>query len=84
MGGKNSSASVYRYQTKVYDRINLQLGKGDKQRLQDHAAAQGQSLNAWVRGAINQRLEAEGGDVIRQLDSAPGGSAAAGDGDTTN
>lgn len=83
MGGKNSTASTYKYQKRVYDRIAVQVRKGDRQRLQDHAAAQGQSLNAWIRGAINQRLETEGGVQIGQLDSAPGGSAAAGDGDTT-
>lgn len=72
MGGKTSNASIYKYQKKVYDRIAINVKSGDKDRLQDHAAAHGLSLNAWIRGAINQRLEAEGGDVIKQLDSAPG------------
>lgn len=83
MGGKTSNASIYKYQKRAYDRIAINVKSGDKDRLQDHAATQGQSLNAWIRGAINQRLETEGGVQIGQLDSAPGGSAAAGDGDTT-
>lgn len=76
MGGKTSNASIYKYQKKVYDRIAINVKSGDKDRLQDHATAQGLSLNAWIRGAINQRLEAEGGGQIGQLDSAPGATKA--------
>lgn len=82
MGGKTSNASIYKYQKKAYDRIAINVKSGDKDKLQDHAAAHGQSLNAWIRGAINQRLEIEGGGQIGQLDSAPG--AANSDSDTTN
>lgn len=40
-----------------YDRINLTVPKGDKEVLQAHAQAQGESLNKFINRAINEQIK---------------------------
>lgn len=40
-----------------YDRINLTVPKGDKEVLQAHAQAQGESLNKFINRAINEQVK---------------------------
>lgn len=42
---------------KAYDRINLTVPKGKKETIQAHAEAQGQSVNAFINGAIDREME---------------------------
>ena len=54
-----TKASDYRNQwiSKVYDRINLTVPKGKKEIIQSHAAAQGESVNAFLNRAVDEAME---------------------------
>jgi predicted HicB family RNase H-like nuclease len=55
--GKTSAAVKNRYNDKAYDRINLTVPKGQKARIQEHAAGQGESVNGFIQRAINEAIE---------------------------
>jgi predicted HicB family RNase H-like nuclease len=57
MGGKNSYESTHRYQLKAYDRIGVMVRKGEKEIYAAHAAARGESLNAFIRRAIMECMK---------------------------
>jgi len=59
MGGKTSAASHNKYIAKAYDRVNLTMPKGKKETVQAHAQARGESVNAYINKAIDQRMERE-------------------------
>ena len=40
-----------------YDRVNVNMPKGKKEVAKNHAAAQGESLNAFINRAINETME---------------------------
>jgi len=54
---KKQQACVNRYVAKAYDRINLTVPKGQKQVLVEHAKMHDESLNAFIKRAINETLE---------------------------
>ena len=62
MGGRASAASKNKWKAKTYDRVNLTMPKGKKEVLQAHAEAQGESVNAYINKAIDQRMEKEAGE----------------------
>lgn len=43
--------------SKAYDRVNLTMPKGQKETVQAHAAAQGESVNAFINRAIQETME---------------------------
>ena len=45
------------YIARTYDRINLTVPKGDKERIAEAAAQAGQSVNAYINQAIKLRME---------------------------
>ena len=55
--GKTSSAVKDRYNAKVYDEIKVRGSKGNKETIQAHAEAQGESLNAFINRAITETME---------------------------
>lgn len=57
MGGKTSAKSKNAWAAKAYDRINLTVPKGYKDRIRDHASGQGESVNAFIFRAIAQAME---------------------------
>lgn len=60
VGGKTSAASHNKYIAKAYDRVNLILRKGgpqNKAAVQEAAESAGESLNAYIVGAIAQRMD---------------------------
>lgn len=57
MGGKNSPESINRYMAKAYDRISVLVSKGRKDTIKAHAAAHGESVNAFVNRAIDHEIE---------------------------
>lgn len=59
MGGKTSAKSKNAWIAKAYDRINLTVPKGQKDAIQAAAAARGESVNAYIYTAIEQRMERE-------------------------
>ena len=57
MGGKNSYESIKRYEDKAYDKILVRMPKGQKDLIQDHAEAQGESTNGFINRAISETME---------------------------
>ena len=57
MGGRNSAASINRYKQKAYDRIGLEVPKGQKEVIQQMASARGMSVNQFIRAAITEKIE---------------------------
>ena len=55
--GKTSSAVKNRYNDKAYDRINLTVPKGEKERIDAHAKSHSESTNAFIRRAIYETIE---------------------------
>lgn len=64
MGGKNSYASIKKYEDKAYDKVLVRLHKGKKDTVQAHAAARGESVNRFINRAIDHEIErdCEGGE----------------------
>lgn len=73
MGGRASAASKNAWNAKAYDRINVTVPKGRKAEIQTAAAAAGESVNAYITGAINRRMESEDPPVGDTGTSSPGG-----------
>lgn len=46
-----------RYIAKTYDRINLTVLRGQKETIRTHAAARGESVNAFIARAIRETME---------------------------
>ena len=44
------------YISKAYDRINLLVGKGDKEQIKQAAAVQGESINGYINRLIKQDM----------------------------
>ena len=60
MGGKTSAKSKNTWITKAYDRINLTVPKGQKDLIQAHAEAQGESTNGIINRVISETMERDG------------------------
>lgn len=57
MGGKTSAQSINKYMQKVYDRINLTVPKGDKDKIKTHAEDMGESVNGFINRAIEETMD---------------------------
>ena len=57
MGGKNRYESIKRYEDKAYDKILVRMPKGQKDLIQAHAEAQGESTNGFINRAISETME---------------------------
>ena len=57
--GKTSAASKNKYNAKAYDRINLTVPKGYKDRISEIAKANGESVNGFIKRAIEKAIDAE-------------------------
>ncbi len=51
--------SKAKYLTENVDNIMLRVPKGNKERIQNHAKANGESTNAFIYRAINETIERE-------------------------
>lgn len=63
--GKISKAqqkAVHKYVKNNYDRLELTVPKGQKDIIKAAAESAGESLNTYVRNAINQRMERDSND----------------------
>lgn len=56
---KAQQRATNKYIAKAYDRINLTVPKGKKDTIQAHAEAQGQSVNAYINTAIDEKMSRE-------------------------
>ena len=57
---KAQQACVNRYIDKAYDRINLTVPKGDKDKIKAHADSLGESVNGYINRLIKQDIEKAG------------------------
>lgn len=57
LGGKNSYESIKRYEDKAYDKVLVRMPKGQKELIQTHAEAQGESTNGFINRAISETME---------------------------
>ncbi|MCR5599122.1 MAG: antitoxin [Ruminococcus sp.] len=55
--GKTSTTSKNKYNAKAYDRIALQVKKGQREVIRAHAEAQGLSLNGYINKLIEQDMK---------------------------
>ena len=56
--GKTSAAVKNRYASKVYDRINLTVPKGEKDSIKEHACVfDGGSVNGFIQRAIRETMQ---------------------------
>lgn len=58
---KAQQASVNKYVKANYDRINVTMPKGEKEVIQECAAAQGESVNGFIVRAVRERIERDAG-----------------------
>ena len=58
MGTARTKASN-KYRDKAYDRISVQVKKGQREELKAIAARNGESLNTFINKAIEQRINSE-------------------------
>lgn len=63
---------------KAYDRVNLTLPKGQKEVVQAHATAQGESVNGFIGRAILEAMERDGGGTASETAGKPPESAQGG------
>lgn len=67
IGGGNMPASkaqqkaVNKYMSANYDRINLTVPKGRRDKIKAYAETRGQSVNGFINEAINEKMKREGG-----------------------
>lgn len=57
MGGKASAASKNKWNEKAYDRINLTVPKGKKDKIKEHAERKNESVNGFINRAIDEAIE---------------------------
>jgi len=55
--GKTSSAVKDKWNAKAYDEIKLRVPKGEKEAIQAHAAARGESVNGFIGRAIAETIQ---------------------------
>lgn len=55
--GKTSAAVKNRYANKAYDRINLLVPKGEKEKIKEHAEKNGESVNGYINRIIEEDMK---------------------------
>lgn len=58
---KAQQISVNKYVQKNYDRINVTFPKGQKELIKAAATAAGESVNGYIKKAVDDRMERESG-----------------------
>jgi len=54
---KANQRAVNKYVKANYDRIEIKVRKGRKEELQELAKAKGESLNVYIKKAVDERME---------------------------
>lgn len=63
---KPQTVASNKYNAKAYDNLRIVVKKGQKDVIQAHAAARGESINGFVNRAINEQMQ-------RDQETAPAG-----------
>ncbi len=53
---KPQTKASNKYNAKAYDRIALQVKKGERDKLREHAQQHGESLNGFINRAIDETM----------------------------
>ena len=61
--GKTSSKVKNRYNAKAYDELKIRVPKGEKEQIKAHAGNQGESLNGFVKRAIDETMKRDNGNT---------------------
>lgn len=56
---KAQQRATNKYISNHYDRIELTAPKGFREKVQEHAAATGESVNSYIRKAVDDRMASE-------------------------
>ena len=51
--------AIKKYEQEKVDRVMLRVPKGTKERIQEHAAKKGESVNAFINRAITETIDRE-------------------------
>lgn len=54
---KAQQRAVAKYNAKSYDRVELKVAKGKKDKIKSHAERQGESLNGFINRAIDETMQ---------------------------
>ena len=63
---KAQQQATNKYIAKAYDRINLTVPKGQKDEIQAHAAARGESVNGFINRAITNQIERDNAEAVEE------------------
>ena len=63
---KAGQKAVNKYIAKAYDRINLTVPKGYKERLQEYASANGESVKGYINRLIRQDMEPQSAFILKE------------------
>ena len=55
--GKTSSKVKDRYNAKAYDEIKVRVPKGEKDKIKSHAETNGESVNGFIKRAIDETIQ---------------------------
>lgn len=58
--GKTSSKVKDRYNAKTYEEIKVRVYKGEKVKIKVHAEQRGESVNGFIKRAIDETMERDG------------------------
>ena len=69
---KAQQKAVTRYMKQNYDELKVRVSKGQKDVIQTHAAARGESVNGFIGRAITETMERDGGgNVAKNAPESP-------------
>ena len=64
---KANQRAVNKYVKANYDRINVTMPKGEKEIIQEYAAAYGESVNGFIVRSIRERMERDSGGTASEI-----------------
>lgn len=64
---KANQRAVNKYVKANYDRINVTMPKGEKEIIQEYAAAYGESVNGFIVRSIRERMERNSGGTASEI-----------------
>ena len=56
MSGKTSNASKMKYNAKAYDRMELIVKKGNREKIKEFAESKGRTVNAYIKKLISDDM----------------------------
>lgn len=59
---ESQKKAVAKYNAKAYDEIKIRVYKGEKEKIKSHAESNGESLNGFVKRAIDETMERDKGN----------------------